>query len=1596
MAITLRTKTLLLAAGLLSVCVLRAQDHLITERNISDCDGFFLDSGGNTAGYKANERDTVTICPDATVGTHVQLVFSRVEIIPGDSLCFFDGKNVSAPTLACIEDFRYEGPFVIQATAANPTGCITVVFQSNSSAEGSGWSADINCTQACQTIRADLVTTDPAVMPVDTGWIDVCPSQRIALSAKGAYPQNGLLYQHSDLTSEFKWDFGDGSTAVGPDVTHAYTKSGGYLVQLTIKDNRGCTNTNFINQRVRVSVKPTFAVGDSIPSEICSGDTISLNAIVNQLNKTYAVSTLSNGGSFQAGAVRSDSLALPDGTGTAYETTVKFNNFSPGQVLTNINDIRSVFVNMEHTWLRDLEIDLFCPNGQTVKLHNFGGRNGSEVYLGDPVDFDGTNPTPGKGFQYNWMMGAAKTWLEYADQFRPRTLPAGDYKPYESFDKLIGCPLNGEWKIKVQDLWAIDNGYIFSWGIDFNPVLFPELEKFQNYVTDYSWQNNGSIFNFSKTDIKAAPRNAGTASYIFKVTDDFGCNYDTTINVTVLPFTHPNCRSCEKILTPGRDTAVCDVQSIPFNVSVPNLQTQTSVLFETTPFYTFGAATNGLTNPYKPSISVSGVFPLTITNATQQIDSVCLDIETDWLDDLDIYLVSPSGKELELTTGNGGDSDFYRHTCFTPSATNSIRNGTTPFTGKYAPEGNWTVLNGSPIAGNWALKVIDKAGLDGTGVLKSWNITFKSTNAIQYTWSPTTALSCNNCANPVARPTTTTNYIVTAKDNYNCTSNDTITIGVVANAAAPQVSCALTADSSGLQYKWLPLSGFNAYEVKVTKNGVASNWTGPVNDTKYILSGLSNNDTVKVDVRAFTGGANLNCTVDSGAATCAYIICELAIDSVSSTAVDCNNNNTGTASVFVSSGVGTLKYLWNDTLQQIASKAVFLTAGDYKVTVTDANNCIGVANVTVREPDSISITPQITNALCVGEANGKINLDVKGGVGNYRYAWSNGQSSNVATDLATGSYTVSVTDANNCAATKAIFVAEPAAPLSASVTQTFQGCNGARGNSARVVAAGGTGSTYNYAWSNGQTTATAVNLDSVNYIVTVTDANGCRTESNLKMSDLARIKANIIIQTPTCSGGKDGAMGVNIITGGVGKTENDYNLRWSTGQTGTAIKNLSGGVTYSVTITDSQGCSSDTARLLEQPKEVSFETQLKDALCFGSDNGSATITNAQGQGTRFTYRWDERAKNQNTATATNLIAGTYTVTVTDEKGCTGTSTIRIGQPTKIETSFEVKNNLCFGDNKGTAIVKTKGGIPTYTYAWSSGATTDKLDALVAGTYQITITDKQGCIHTAAAEVKQPTQLLAQLTALDPACNKGRNGSITIAPSGGTSPYQYSLDNRNFNNISKLIALKADSYKVYVKDANGCTFVEKVEIKDPPPFVVDAGNTNYNIKLGDSITLKASAINGIGNVSFVWSAPYTGTLSCTECESVTAKPQDMVIYELYGIDENGCEATDKVMVIVKKIREVAVPTGFTPNADGMNDLLMVHGLPGTKIKSFQVFDRWGELLYESGEFMVNDKNNGWDGTFRNAPMSTGVYIWYLEVEFIDGMTETLKGQTTLIR
>jgi subtilisin-like proprotein convertase family protein len=172
-------------------------------------------------------------------------------------------------------------------------------------------------------------------------------------------------------------------------------------------------------------------------------------------------------------------LALPDGEGSSYQSSIDFTGFSDGQILQESRSMLGVCVVMEHSWLRDLQIELTCPTGQQVVLQQFLGQEGFEVKMGVPNDNDGTNPVPGTGAEYCWTPDATRPpMLTYATQQNQPSLnlPPGDYQSAGAFTGFEGCTLNGPWAIKVTDLWADDTGFLFSWGVKFDAALVADCD----------------------------------------------------------------------------------------------------------------------------------------------------------------------------------------------------------------------------------------------------------------------------------------------------------------------------------------------------------------------------------------------------------------------------------------------------------------------------------------------------------------------------------------------------------------------------------------------------------------------------------------------------------------------------------------------------------------------------------------------------------------------------------------------------------------------------------------------------------------------------------------------------------------------------------------------------------------------------------------------------------------------------------------------------------------------------------------------------------------------------------------------------------------
>ena len=1764
----------------------------------------------------------VTWCATGGENTRIQRVFTRMSASDlGTPFCFYDGPDETAPLLNCLDSLVPNDVFIVQATPANSSGCLTMTFDGGDT----GWNSFTNCVETgCQDIIAVVDSTRPAAQPTPGGSIDICPGERVFFFGSGEYPQNGQGYEHSDANSEFRWEFGDGTFAFGRTVSHRYDEPGGYTVQLTITDPFGCTSQNVISQQVRVAPRPSFQLAADAAQPVCAGDNITLNAGIDGAISGLDLLVQPGTAAFDQPPRIIERVALPDGIGVGYETTITVRNFMPGQTLQNATDLEAICVNLEHSWLEDLDILLTAPNGQTIYLQRGPDSRTSQTVLGAPVYNDETIRQPGEGLQYCWSANAINPdWLTYLQQTPADTLPAGNYRSIDPFSGLIGTTLNGEWTLTILDDTPTENGFLFSWTLLFDSVLFTDIETFSPALQTGAWIDNASIVSANATTVVATPEFAGTASFGYTVTDTFGCTFDTTLQVPVRPFSDPACLDCAAHYPAIPDHNICDDETITLDAS-GIIPVDTALQFQNNPQYPISFANHPPDNPYENTINVSGILQDTLTNPEEQIASVCINLQTDWAEDIALFLRSPDGRILELSTNNGGQGDDYRNTCFAPDASVSITEGTTPFTGAFLPEGAWDTLRGAPINGAWTLLVSDEFDEEVFGALVDWSIQFHSVKEVTYVWSGDAGLSCTDCPNPEVTTTEDATYVVSISDSYGCSKTDTVRLTVVPVLPPPAVSCQQVGNDA-FQFTWTRPAGVSAFELTLRINGAPRPVASPVADTSIEISGLVADDTVTLEVLPIILNPDAYCRVEPGSSTCIFGNCLLDIElgsltqptcfasndgaaevnirngsapflyflnnsstpqeeprfdslspgpyfivvrdatfcfdtvffditapdslaanmfeersiscfgdtdgrintlvtggtgpytyawdngqntplrdslsagtyrltvtdangctvidafnlqqpdsvriqvqatdiqcfgdtsgaitplvtggsgtyrfnwnnastdslqtglmagnycvtvsdtnsCVTSTCVDisqplpieidsfrvtpvaCNGQLTGQASIFVSGGNGPYEYLWQDDLAQIGITASNLPAGEVEVTVIDFNRCELDTSVFIPQPDSLQLSIVAEDARCREGNEGQATVTVTGGTAPYNYLWQDGQATSTADSLSRGNYRVTVTDSNGCRALATTFIDEPELLLTLDATQTRQGCFGAQGNEAQVIAQGGSGSGYRYRWSNGQTSRTATNLDSLSYTVSVTDGNGCQKAIDIKMNDLPEMVPNIIINAPSCFGFGDGAIGINFVEGRPNSELNSFRFVWNTGQIGPNIDNIVGDSTYTVTVTDTRGCAAVASRFVREPEQITFDLETTPATCFGGNDGTALVTNITSDSQDLIYRWDAGTGNQEGISATGLAAGSYQVTVSDPSSCFGTGVATITEPEQIDVSFTTTDNACFGDQEGTATAEIRGGTPDYTLQWQDGRTTTTVDQLAAGMYQLTVTDAAGCSQTSTVAIAHPDPITLDLRAQDVTCFGDTDGGIIAEASGGAPPYTYSLDNDEYTGSPLIIGLEAGPYDVYVRDAGGCILFERTEVQEPEQFVVDAGPSLRRIERGDTLQLQADAFNPQGEVFYQWFASFGDNLSCIDCPDPLAFPDNSISYEIVAIDSVGCEASDRIQVIVEKKRFVVVPTGFSPNGDGQNDQLLIHGRDGTMIDKFQVFDRWGELVYQREDFLINDPT-GWDGLFRGQDAPVGLYVWYMEVTYPDDSQDVLRGQTTLIR
>ncbi len=702
----------------------------------------------------------------------------------------------------------------------------------------------------------------------------------------------------------------------------------------------------------------------------------------------------------------------------------------------------------------------------------------------------------------------------------------------------------------------------------------------------------------------------------------------------------------------------------------------------------------------------------------------------------------------------------------------------------------------------------------------------------------------------------------------------------------------------------------------------------------------------------------------------------------------CNGQCTGTATATPSGGSTPFTYSWNTTPVQTAQTATGLCAGNYTVTVTDNGGCTNTVTVAITQPPPLTLATAQTNPQCNGQCNGTATVTASGGNTPYTYLWNNGQTTSNATGLCANTYTVTVTAQGGCNTTIAVTITQPPA-LSLSTSSNAASCSASNGT-ATVTPSGGT-SPYTYQWNNGQTAQTATGLSTGNYTVTVTDANGCTQAAVVTVNNTGNVSVTAAGNNPLCNGQCTGTATATP-SGGT----SPYTYLWNNGQTSSNATGLCAG-TYSVTLTDVNGCTSTASIAIVQPPVLTASIPSVNTICIGQN--STLNANANGGTTGYTYNWSNGGTSAS-ITVNPSVTTSYTVTVTDANGCTSTATVQVNVNPPLAVTA-TGNTLCAGGNTTISASGSGGSGSGYTYTWNTGQTGTPVTVSPTATTTYTVTLTDNCGSPSATNTVQVTvnPLPIVTFAADtlygcaPLCvnftNNTANSSTcmwtTSAPSSSSNcNYSYCFNNPGSYNVTLQVTdnngcssqLTLNNYiNVYAQPTAAFTMSpQTTTIMDPTIcFTNNSINANsYTWFFGDSANSTSTLVNPC----------FTYTDTGTYCVKLAVKTN------------NNCVDTIINCLIIEPDVAIYVPNAFTPNGDSWNNTFFPQGV-GIDPNQFEmwIFDRWGNLIWHTTTW-----GQGWDGRANGGKdiAQEDVYVWKIVCRDVNSLKHSLIGHVTLIK
>lgn len=1333
-----------------------------------------------------------------------------------------------------------------------------------------------NCTNT-DTI---IITVDPLpVVSATASANPVCLGASTTLTGSGA--------------ATYTWNPGGlsgTSVVVTPAGPTTYTVTG--------TNGNACVNTNtiFINTNSQPPITATPGT-----SNICLNDTVTISAAGAGIGGTYQWSP-STGLNTTSGAVVS---AFPVATTTYTVTGTDANGCSDTAiVVVNVNPLPTVTASPSTITI--------CPG--TCTTLTASGAGGGGTYSWNPAT------SPSVGTVVNACPAATTTYTVTG------TTQFGCTDTAVSIVTVVPAP--------VVSVTPTNPSFCSGSNITLTA----------SGANSYTWAPTGSLNTGVGPIVIASP--SSTTTYTVTGTTGLGCRDTAVAIVTVLPLPSVSAVAASSTICANSNVTITGTGASTYTWN-PGALTGTTITVNpatTTTYTVTGTASNGCLDTGIVQITVIPLPP--ISAGSDQ--TICI------------------GNSVTLNATGAGIGGSYEWTPILGLSNPSIASpvATPTSTTTYTVTG--TNMNGCSGSDEVVVNVNVpniSAGPDGA-MCNGNSVTLNASGAVTYIWSPTTNLSNPNISNPVANPTSQTTYTVTGTDANGCSdfdivfvTPDTISVSVVSynttGCGANNGAIAATAVNGlgAYSYSWScsaqttdSISGLSAGACTVTVTdsaGCAVSATGLVSDPTNITATLAVTDlssctgangsidaTVSGGIGAYTfswsGPSSFSANTEdiSGLSVGVYILS--ITDAVGCTVLFTDTVNAPVptpvsitpssatvcpgGSVVLTASPGFASYTWSPgtavPTNTQTTTATPVTSTVYSVTAVDVNQCTSTASATVTVTSALVANAGTDQTVCPGTP---VNLVGSGAGPGGSYNWtpnpalsSDTIANPVATVSATTTFTLTVTDVNNCTATDEVII--NVSPLSAAITakQNVTICGGSNGT-LTVTVTGGT-NPYTYSWNTfpqvvtTSTSNTISNLPVGIYTVQVTDGFGCTAQVTDSIDEPTTFVATAAVTNATTCNSNDGAINVTV-TGGT----TPFTFSWSGCSFTSSSQNISNldACTYTLTVSDNSGCSDVLTAIVTEPIATAVSAGTDVTIC----NGSSANLNANPSASP-TYSWTPAGSlaGANTASpvASPTVTTTYTVSMTDANGCIAGDDVIVNVSTLSLTATTVNANSC-GGTDGSATVTVSGGTSPYTYSWSDGQTGPIATDLAVGTYSVDVNDATGCAATLSGIfISSPANFSVTSVATQPTTCVSNDGTITVSVTGGTAPFTYNWSPPVSSSSNIATGLAPGTYSVLIVDSNSCAFIATDTITNPAALPANAGN-DVTLCSGTSFTLTAAA----GGTGYTWSPPVG-----TPGQSITVSPATTTTYTVTMTDNNSCSDTDMVVVTVLPVPTVNAGADLT--------------------------------------------------------------------------------------